>query len=184
MNTVLDEDIQVDLSVPQQISSGVETGRQPALRGYGRVLAAVVALLIVGGALVGFSGEARHQLALSFTRQPTQYAELYFSGNPTTLLTRKSPTALGAGFGEEQVQMNVTFTVANHDGETSAFPYEVEVVDDTRTTLGRADGSVTVHNGSAQPTAATVDFVAAEQWSAVEVRLIGRGERIRILRAE
>ncbi|MFZ0832469.1 MAG: hypothetical protein WAM92_05180 [Mycobacterium sp.] len=161
---------------------GPPAGQRVSARRCGRILAALATLLSVGGAVVAVSGEARHQLALSFTRQPSRYAELYFSGGPPALVGQPRPAPADAGPGNDSTAMKVSFTVANHHDATTTFPYEVEVVDAAGTTLGRAHGSVTVKDGTAQMTTATVGLSAAEQWSAVEVRLDGRDERIQMLR--
>lgn len=84
--------------------------KQSVLRGYGGVLAVLLALLRVGGTVVALSSQARDQVALLFVRQPVKYTELYFSGD--------GPTQ--AGFGSDWVLVKVSFTVVYHEGERTA----------------------------------------------------------------
>jgi hypothetical protein len=147
--------------------------KRPLLRGYGGVLAALSALLVVGGAMAALSGQARHQLALSFLRQPERYAELYFAGD--------GPTQ--ASGSPDWVVVNVPFTVVNHEGRTSRFPYAVQVITDAEAPVGRVDGSADVADGNSLTATVAVGIPASEPWSAVDVSLAGRSQHIRFLRA-
>ena len=146
--------------------------KQPVLRGYGRVLAVLLALLVVGATIVALSSQARHQVALSFVRQQDKYTELYFSGD--------GPTQVSPG--PDRVVVNVSFTVVNHEGETTRFPYAVQAVNEAGTPVGRAEGSMDVTDGNLLTTTVAVDIPATESWSAVDVDLEGRNEHIRFLR--
>jgi hypothetical protein len=147
--------------------------KQPVLRGYGVVLAVLLALLAVGATVAAVSGSARHEVVLSLVRQPEKYAELYFSGNG---LTQVSPSP-------DRVISRVTFTVVNHEGKATRFPYAVQLVDQAETPVGRTEGSVEVADGSAAATTAAVDVPASAAWSAIEVNLQGREEHIRLLQS-
>jgi hypothetical protein len=147
--------------------------KQPVLRGYGGVLATLSALLVVGGAVVALSSQGRHQLALSFLRQPEKYTELYFSGD--------GPTQAGAS--PDWVVVNVPFTVVNHEGRTSQYPYAVQVIDDAQAPVGRVEGSADITDGNSLSATVAVGIPASEPWSAVDVYLAGRSQHIRFLRA-
>jgi hypothetical protein len=148
--------------------------KQTVLRGYGGVLAVLLALLVVGATVVALSSQARHQVALSFVRQPEKYTELYFS--------RNGPTQVSSD--PDRVVVNVSFTLVNHEGKTTIFPYAVQVVNDAEEPLGRAEGSVDVAPGDLVTTTAAVDIPATKPWSAVDVNLEGRTEHIRFLPSE
>jgi hypothetical protein len=155
-----------------QTSGRTETKR-PILRQYAGVLVAIVVLVVTGATVLTFSTQARHQLVLSFVRQPEKYTALYFSGIG---LTQVSPSP-------DLVILTVSFTVVNHEGKATRFPYAVQVVDRAKTPVGRTEGSVEVADASdATPTVA-VNVPASAAWSAVEVDLQGRAEHIRLLRS-
>jgi hypothetical protein len=147
--------------------------KQPVLRGYGAVLAVLLALLAVGATVLTFSTRARHQLVLSFVPQPEKYTALYFSGNG---LTQVSPSP-------DLVILTVSFTVANHEGKATRFPYAVQVVDRAKTPVGRTEGSVEVADGSEATPRVAVNVPASAAWSAVEVNLQGRAEHLRLLQS-
>jgi hypothetical protein len=148
--------------------------KQSVLRGYGGVLAVLLALLVVGATVVALSSQARHQLALSLVRQPEKYTELYFAGD--------GPTQVSPG--TDRAVVHVSFTVANHEGETTRFPYAVQVVNDAEAPLGRAEGSVEVGGGNSVTVTLAVVIPATEPLSAVDVDLEGRNEHIRFLASQ
>jgi hypothetical protein len=184
----------IDDEQPAATSPGSNPGtpadtpdKQPPLRGYSGVLAALFALLVVGAIVVALSGQARHQVALSLVRQPERYTELYFSGNGPT---EGSPSysvvgraAARPGSLPGRVVVNVPFTVANHEGRATRFPYAVRVVDDAEALLGQAEGALDPADGQSLTTTVAVDIPATGQRAAVDVDLEGRGEHIRFLLA-
>lgn len=148
--------------------------RRRVLRGYGVVLAVLMALLVVGVTLVGLSSEARHQVALSIVRQPEKSMELYLTpGRPPQVI----PTPDGEVIG-------VSFTLVNHEGQTTEYPYSVRLVNPAAALVARAGGSVEVQDGSAVTTTVAVDVPTSATWSAVEVDLEGRAEHLRVLRSQ
>jgi hypothetical protein len=143
-----------------------------ALRGYrgiALILLLAAALLAVGGLV---SGPVRHELALSFTRQPVGYTELYFSGDEMTV------RPAGAGI----VAVDTTFTIANHDDRATVFPYLVQVVDHSGTPLSGSWDELNVPGAGAVSTTATVDVPDLVDWAAVDVQLVGRPERLHLVR--
>lgn len=148
--------------------------KQSVLRGHGGVLAVLLALLVVGATMVALSSQARDQAALSFVRQPEKYTELYFSGD--------GPTQ--ASYGRDWVLVNVPFTVVNHEGERTSFPYVVQAVNEGGAPVGRFAGSADVSDGKSLTIIVAVAIPATEAWAAVGVELEGRSERIRFLASQ
>jgi hypothetical protein len=76
----------------------------------------LVAAVVLGGLAVGAatSGTVRHQLLLSFSRQPDNFAELYFPA------PGKLPTSFVAGR-----PLTVTFGLSNDSPERHAYGYVV-----------------------------------------------------------
>jgi hypothetical protein len=148
------------------------TEKWPGLHGYGGVLAVLAALIVVGATVIALSSQARDQVALSFVRQPEKYTELYFS--------RDGPTQ--ASFSRDWVLVKVSFTVVNHEGEMTSFPYVVQVVNDADALLGRAHGSLDLADESSLTPTVAVVIPATEAWAAVDVDLEGRSQHIRFLR--
>jgi hypothetical protein len=148
--------------------------RRWVLRGYGVVLAVLTTLLVVGVTVVGLSSEARHQVALSIARQPEKYTELYLSAD-------RRPQVSPSPDGEV---ISVSFTVVNHEGRTTEYPYSVRLVDPSEAPVARAGGSLEVGDGSAVTTTVAVGVPASATWSAVEVDLEGRAEHLRFLRSQ
>jgi hypothetical protein len=75
-----------------------------------RVLAPVVLILLVLVAAASIPA-VRHQLALSFTREPTQYSELYFTKLPRAKAGR----------------LTVGFRIANRGDHTIRYRYTVRI---------------------------------------------------------
>lgn len=157
---------------------GSDHGQLPqtsgVLRGYGSVLGAVLAVIVMGATAMAFSSEVRRQVAISFVPQPEKYTELFFSGD--------GPREVSPGPGRFVV--NVPFTVANHEGQAITYPYAVEVSSNTDALLARIEGSVDVPEAHMLPTTVAVDLPAAGAWSAIEVDLEGHSEHIRFLRGK
>jgi len=99
---------------------------------------------------------------------------LYFSGD--------GPTQ--ASYGRDWLLVNVPFTVVNHEGERTSFPYVVQVVNEGEAPVGRFEGSADVVDGTSLTTIVAVVIPATEAWAAVDVDLEGRSERIRFLASE
>jgi hypothetical protein len=145
--------------------------RRPVRRGPGGVWVALAALIMLGATVITVSGQARHQVAVSFVPQPVKYTELYFTGD--------GPRQ--RGYGRDWVLLAVPFTVANHEGESTIIRYMVQAVDDREASVGRAEGTAELPDGTSVAVVADVAVPATERWAAVEVRLTGRSERIRFL---
>jgi hypothetical protein len=141
------------------------------LHGYGGVLAVLLALLGVGATVVAPSSEVRHQVAISFVPQSEKYTELYFFEDGPTEGRRV----------RNRVVVNVPFTVANHEGHTTHFPYVVQVVNGEGKPVGRFGGSEDIADGNSLTTIVAVVIPATEAWAAVDVDLEGRSERIHFL---
>lgn len=116
---------------------------------------------------IAFPHQIAHQIALSVTRQPTPYTELYFS-DPQSLpasLSLSAPNLFG-------------FTVVNHEGHDTVYSYVV--------TLASSYGGATIAQGrldlrnnmsatrmvDVRPTRSTTEYVTT-------VNLQGRSETIR-----
>jgi hypothetical protein len=88
-----------------------------------RTLLLLAALVATASVLtvVSFAAPVRHQLALSFTRQPTQYTELYF-----THLPRTHDHLVRAGF-----------RIANHYDHAIRYDFTIRVSDGTHAAVIR-----------------------------------------------
>ncbi|MEB4210082.1 hypothetical protein [Mycobacterium sp. 94-17] len=135
-------------------------------------MAVLSAILAVGAVLAALSGTVRHEIAVSLTRQPEKYTVLYFSDG-----------LKWAGAGTDRLIMTVSFTVVNHQGRPTRFPYAVQVLDPAKTPIARSEGSVDIADGKDTTAAVDVNVPASAGWSAVEVNLVGRAERIRLLQS-
>jgi hypothetical protein len=156
--------------------------QQSVWLGYGGVLIVLIGLFVACATVFALSSEVRHAVAMSFVRQPQHYTELYFS---RATPVEADPPAGGIGqVVQGPLAVSVFFTVVNHEGQATTFPYELQVTNEAGTVVGRADGSVEVSDGSRAPIWATVDIPAGEQWSRIDVGLVGREEHIRFLREE
>jgi hypothetical protein len=140
---------------------------------YRYVLAAIL-LFLLAGATVVVSGQVRHQLALSFVRQPTHYTELYFA----------APGPVEVASDGDAVTVSVRFTVVNHEGRTTVYPYVVGVADQAGIPLGQADGSIAVADKGSSTEAVPVVMPISAPWAAINVSLQSRAERLHLLRSE
>jgi hypothetical protein len=131
-------------------------------------LAAVVAL--VGLSFVSPAG--RHQWALSFIRQPSRFTALSFQ-NAAAL-----PRNIEAG-----ARIHLAFTVANHEGRQTKYPYVLSSANpngtSARTVLDRA--ALTVPSGTQRTASVTVRPVCAASACEVQVSLLGHPETLDVL---
>jgi hypothetical protein len=147
--------------------------KRSLLHRYRRTLGAIL-LLVVAGATLSLSGQVRHQLALSFMPQHSDYTELYFASD--------GPVEVASD--GDSMAVTVRFTVVNHEGHALVYPYEVGVADQAGTPFGRADGSIAVPEEGSITTAAAVAVPMSAPWTAIDVNLRGGAERLHLLRSE
>ncbi len=152
-------------------SARAETKR-PVLHGYRGVTIVILGFVVVGATVLTLSSQARHELALSFVRQPTYYTELYFSTD--------RPTEKVSGFGMTTV--SIPFTVVNHEGQTTVYPYAIQVVNQAQVPVARTEGRVEVPDGSSTTTTVAVEVPASTPWTAIEINLKGRAEHLHLWR--
>lgn len=131
------------------------------------VAVAVICIAAAAALGIAFPHQIAHQIALSVTRQPTPYTELYFS-DPQSLpasLSLSAPNLFG-------------FTGVNHEGRDTVYSYVV--------TLASSYGSSTIAQGridlknnmsatrpvNVRPTHSATEYVTT-------VSLLGRSETIR-----
>jgi hypothetical protein len=120
--------------------------RQPEKK-VGRVATVIVLCFITltAGLYAAFPEQFKHQVELSFIRQPTPYTELFFS----------DPVALPAKLRIDKPN-SFTFTIVNDEGRSDSFNYSVVVSTGKSVNVSRR-GSVTIRNsGSASRTVAVV----------------------------
>jgi uncharacterized membrane protein len=146
----------------------------PWLRGYGSIIVVLLGLVIVGAGVVAVSDGARRQAAISFVPVPERFTELY--------VAEQRPVEVVDGPAGETV--GVRFTIANHEGHSQTLRYTVRVVDGAEFPLGASTGSATIGDTGVATVNSTVALPAAAPWSAVEVTLDGRSEKLRLLRAQ
>jgi hypothetical protein len=79
-----------------------------------RALAAIV-LIVAGLGVAAFVQPVRHQLAVSFTRQPAQYSELYFTRLPRS----------------EAGQLSLAFRIANRGDRDVRYGYTIRLAPGT-----------------------------------------------------
>jgi hypothetical protein len=133
-----------------------------------------ILLFVVAGATVVLSGQVQHQLALSFIPQHTDYTELYFATD--------GPVEVASD--GDFMGVSVRFTVVNHEGHTTVYPYVVGVADQAGIPVGRAYGSIAVPDEGSLTTAVAVAVPISTPWTVVDVNLQGRAERIHLLRSQ
>ena len=80
--------------------------------------------------------------------------------------------------------MDTRFTIANHEGRAEVLRYTVRIVDGARTLVGGTVGSVQLEDTGVTDVSSTIPLPGATQWSAVDVTLDGRPERLRFLREQ
>ena len=169
------DDTEPLVTLPADVDMRVQrSGKQPLLGGYVGALGALLAVVIVCATLMAVSSEVRRQVVISFVPQPERYTELYFSGN--------GPTEVRSHDG--LVVVTIVFTVGNHEGGPNMYRYAVDAVNDGGAVLARVDGSVDVPDRKMLTITVALEISTTDSWSAVNVNLAGRGERIRFLRSE
>jgi uncharacterized membrane protein len=126
--------------------------------------------LLVGTvlALALLSPTGRHELAISFTRQPDSYTELYFTG-PTPV-----STARVAG----RQQITVSFAVTNHEGRPTQYAYLVRLFDSGTTSATERMGYLAVGGGDTLNNHVALALPQESRWSVADVNLVGRTEAI------
>jgi hypothetical protein len=137
-----------------------------ATRAKHALLLRVTAILLASAGSIGLASwpPVRHQLEMSFKRQPQPYTELYFTAPPTA-------TEISA----DQFRSNVAFGITNHEGKTTRYSYVVTFRDDGHL-IGRATGTVTAAAEQTATTEATVGGSGddgAPAWDFAEVQLTG-----------
>ncbi|BBZ26745.1 hypothetical protein MMAD_10400 [Mycolicibacterium madagascariense] len=137
------------------------------------LLLAILALVAIG-ATIDVNGSVRHQLALSFIPQPSDYTELYFAtGRPVEV------DADG-----DVATVNVEFTVANHEGVTTVYPYTVALTDAAGVPVARVAGAMSIPNDDAITRQVAVAVPISASWTAVDVHLQDRTERLHLLQSQ
>lgn len=129
------------------------------------VPAAALALLALLAAAVLVSATVRHQITMSFVRQPDHFTELYFT----------EPEQL-----EDQGQFGgpaIDFTIANHEGHPHVYPYVVTLVAENLR-LVTAHGQVRVPDTDEVRQRVVLGTSRPTTRYTVIVSLVGRAERI------
>jgi hypothetical protein len=121
-------------------------------------------------AAVAVSPAVRHELALSFTRLPVGFTELYFTG------PRTRPVLAPDG----RAQVRVTFGIGRR-GEPDDFryTYSVAVLGTDGALLAERTAAVLVPAGGHRDLDVSVDLPVPVPYGSVDVRLLGRPEHIR-----
>jgi hypothetical protein len=139
-----------------------------------RSLLVTILALVAVGAIVELNDSVRHQLALSFIPQPSDYTELYFAtGRPVEV------NADG-----DVATVNVQFTVANHEGDTTVYPYAVALTDAAGIPVARVEGAMSIPNDDAITRQVAVAVPVSAPWTAVDVNLQDRDERLHLLQSQ
>ncbi len=130
-------------------------------------LAVVLALAVAGTLLPGF----RHQLALSFTRQPVSYVELFFA-RPTAASPQAACVRKGAS-------VQVRFLVESHLEKRQALGYRV-VVDPVARSLPTRRQAASVEVSPGEVVSVTRTFaVPRREAYVVSVRLPALDQELR-----
>jgi hypothetical protein len=142
----------------------------PRLRG---LLLAILVLVAIG-ATAQLNDSVRHQLALSFIPQPSEYTELYFAtGRPVEV------SADG-----DVATVDVQFTVANHEGRTTVYPYSVALADQAGVPVARVEGAMSIPDAGSITRQVAVAVPVSVPWTAVDVHLQDRAEHLHLLQSE
>jgi hypothetical protein len=136
------------------------TGRRRAA-----LVVACAAVVVVVALLASPAGQ--RQLALSFTRQPTPFTELYFTADPpVSTTTPRHPT--------------LSFTLANHETAATTYTWVVTVVPTADRGAGVSTrGTVTLPVGSTRVVETPVTLPSG--WRRVVVTLLDRPETLSYL---
>lgn len=142
----------------------------PAPQARGRrwtgALPVTAAILVLGASAALVVPGVRHQLALSFQRQPTHYVELYLADENRA---RSCPV-------DSAGTLRVVASVRSHLGAADALPYVVTVTGANGTTTARSDGVVGTTPGRVSDFGA--DVAVPTSAYTVQVALTGRSERL------
>jgi hypothetical protein len=126
-------------------------------------LAGVLAIL---GTAALFPQQFKHQLEISFVRQPTPYTQLYFT-NPSTL-----PVNLLVDQGNA-----FEFTIENDESRAHSYTYTV-TADDSRSHLVVSTQTVTVGNGDSATRVVTVTPRDSKSRYLISITLEGMNQSI------
>jgi hypothetical protein len=119
-------------------------------------------LLIVVVVLVGaFVQPVRHQLALSFTRAPTQYSELYFTQLPRT----------------QANQLRLGFRIANRGDHDVPYSYTVRLAPGITPGVVIKRGTTTIAPNQTRDIAVTAQIRPAKGSRTATVTLAGGGTK-------
>jgi hypothetical protein len=127
----------------------------------------ITGLLAILGTAVLFPQQFKHQLEISFVRQPTPYTQLYFT-NPSTL-----PVNLLVDQGNA-----FEFTIKNDEGRAYRYTYTV-TADDSRSHLVVSTQTVTVGDGDSTTRVVTVTPRDAKSRYLISITLDGMNQSIR-----
>jgi hypothetical protein len=131
-------------------------------------------LLVAIGASAELNDSVRHQLALSFIPQPSDYTELYFAtGRPVEVVPVGDITTV-----------SVQFTVANHEGHTIIYPYVVALADQAGIPVAQVLNSFTIPADDSVTKEVDIAVPTSTPWAAVDVNLPGRAERLHLVQSE
>ena len=122
---------------------------------------AVIAVLVVGLAIAIFVQPVRHQLSLSFTREPTQYSELYFTRLPRT----------------QNGQLTLGFRVANRGTKDATYHYTIQLAPGSSTGVAIQRGTKTVAPNEVADVAVTAKVRPAAGTRTATVTLTGGGTK-------
>jgi uncharacterized membrane protein len=126
----------------------------------------LLVIIVLGLTLLSSTG--RHELAISFTRQPDSYTELYFTG----------PTPVSTARVDGRQQITVSFAVTNHEGRPSHYAYLVRLLDSGTIPAMERMSYIAVGDGETLNNSVTLALPQESRWSIVDVNLVGRTEAI------
>lgn len=152
-------------SKPVDRGNEVPAGQSPGKRILLRAGAAVlISAAIVGGLAVAFPKQFAHQIAISTTRQPTPYTQLFFT----------DPSALPKDLTVDRVN-TFAFTVINDEGHAENYHYVITL------TTGKSheivgEGSLEVGNNQRATRTAGVKPKSRTTRYLISVALNGTGD--------
>lgn len=139
-------------------------GRGVGRRGRSRLVVAGLAALLAALVLAVATPAGRYQLALSFTRLPAPFVELYFPNDPPAALVGHLLVA--------------EIVVATHEGGAGSYPYEAQLRDATGTVVATGGGSLTVAADDQVSRTLRLAVPPRVTWSSVQISLVGRDESV------
>jgi hypothetical protein len=132
------------------------------------LLLSIAVLCVIAYGIVLVSPAAREQFALTFSRKPIAFSELYFAN-------ARNESVVGAG-GRPQVA--VDFVVVNRTPDPIDYDYRIQVLFEGQQVAEEA-GTVTVPSDERRGIYTRVDLAAGRgRWDLVKVSLPGRPESI------